>query len=248
MTQVTEISHISNDAPQLCLKTEFMIRPALKLSLSLPLAADAAPIVLAKPDSKSLGLRALLSRWLSKESLAHSRKLAPWLVSGGILGLNLVIHAPTFVMGALISSLTIRILKAIVYSNPICQKAWQWLLKKANLSEKQIPWMTAGFAGGAWLSAAMPSNAAFFVQAENYLRQILSVGQASGVNTLIPLLFGTLRVIFIIYIGIALVRVVNSFRNDEDWVTAVRIPLIVVLCVVIGDALSTLIVQGAGGA
>jgi hypothetical protein len=91
----------------------------------------------------------------------------------------------------------------------------------------------------------MPASAAFFVQAENYLKKILSVGQASGVTTLVPLLFGTLRVIFIIYIGIALVRVINSFRNDEDWVTAARIPLIVVLCVVIGDSLSTLIVQGA---
>lgn len=110
-----------------------------------------------------------------------------------------------------------------------------------------MPWLTIGFAGGSWLSASLPSQAAFFVQAEAYLRQILAAGNASGVDTLIPLLFGTLRVIFIIYIGVALVRVINSFRNDEDWVTAARIPLIVVLCVVIGDALSTLIVEGAGG-
>ena len=248
MTQVTETIYDSDDNTQLCLETEFANRPALKLSLSLPLETDAAPIAPMEATPKSAGLRALLSRWFSKESRDRLRKLAPWLVSGSILGLNLVIHAPTFVVGAMIAGLTIRILKAIIHSNPICEKAWQWLLKKANLSEKQIPWMTAGFAGGAWLSAAMPSNAAFFVQAETYLRQILSVGQASGVNTLVPLLFGTLRVIFIIYIGIALVRVVNSFRNDEDWVTAARIPLIVVLCVVIGDSLSTLIVQGAGGA
>ncbi len=103
--------------------------------------------------------------------------------------------------------------------------------------------MTAGVASGAWLSAAMPSSAAFFVQAEQYLRQILAASNTTGVDTLIPLIFGTLRVIFIIYIGVALIRVINSFRNDEDWVTAARIPLIVVLCVVIGDALSTLIVQ-----
>ncbi len=129
-----------------------------------------------------------------------------------------MIHAPTFVVGSIITGLTIRILKAIIHSNPICRKAWQWLLRKAHLSESQIPWMAAGFAGGAWLSIEMPASAAFFVQAENYLKKILSVGQASGVTTLVPLMFGTLRVIFIIYIGIALVRVINSFRNDEDWV------------------------------
>lgn len=248
MTQLTEIIYASDDVPQLRPKVEFATRSDLQLSLSLPLETDAASISLMESTPQSARVRTLLSRWFSKESRDRLRKLAPWLVSGSILGLNLVIHAPTFVMGALIAGLTIRVLKAIIHSNPICEKAWQWLLKKANLSEKQIPWMTAGFAGGAWLSAATPSNAAFFVQAENYLRQILAAGQASGVDALIPLLFGTLRVIFIIYIGIALVRVINSFRNDEDWVTAARIPLIVVLCVVIGDALSTLIVQGAGGA
>lgn len=248
MTQVIETIYASDDLLQLGLEGESATRPDLHLSLSLPLETGAAPIALPQPMSQSTGVHTLLSRWFSKESRDRLRKLAPWLVSGSILGLNLVIHAPTFVVGALIAGLTIRILKAVIHSNPICEKAWQWLLKKANLSEKQIPWMTAGFAGGAWLSAAMPSNAAFFVQAENYLRQILAAGQASGVDALIPLLFGTLRVIFIIYIGVALIRVVNSFRNDEDWVTAARIPLIVVLCVVIGDALSTLIVQGAGGA
>lgn len=248
MTQVTETIHASDDERQLSPEADFATRPHLKLSLPLPLETGSAAISLVEPTPESAGVRTLLSRWFSKEFGDRLRKLAPWLVSSSILGLNLVIHAPTFVVGALIAGLTIRILKAIIHSNPICEKAWQWLLKKANLSEKQIPWMTAGFAGGAWLSAAMPSNAAFFVQAENYLRQILAAGQASGVDTLIPLLFGTLRVIFIIYIGIALVRVINSFRNDEDWVTAARIPLIVVLCVVIGDALSTLIVQGAGGA
>lgn len=227
-------------------------RPPLKLSTTLPLAAPPAPLAIAKPSLdeaverpalQSRGIRALMSRWLSKEFRIRLRKLAPWMVSGSILGLNLVLHAPTFVIGALIATLTVRIVKAIIRSNALCQRLWQWLLKKANLSEKQIPWMALGVGGGAWLSAAMPSSALFLQAAQDYVQQIFSVSGAVGVDTFVPLIFGVLRVIFIIYIGIALVRVINAFRNDEDWSTAARVPLIVVLCIVIGDALSTMIVQ-----
>lgn len=140
---------------------------------------------------------------------------------------------------------TVRVLKAIIRSNPLCQRVWQYLLDKAGLKGKQIPWLTLGFGGGAWLAAALPSHALFFQAAEQYVQQIFQVQGAGGTNvtTFIPLIFGTLRIIFIIYIGIALVRVINAFRNDEDWTTAARISLIVVLCIVIGDALSSLIVQ-----
>jgi hypothetical protein len=245
MTYTTDTLHKEGD--RTAIACDFAPR-SLNLSINLPLAPEPVSLTAAEPQTaSSFGLRATFANWFSRESLMRLRKMAPWLVSGSILGLNLVIHAPTFVIGALITGLTIKVIKSILHSSPVAKKAWQWLLKKANLSEKQIPWMSLGFAGGAWLSASMPSQAAFFVQAETYLRTILTAGNTTGIDTLIPLLFGTLRVIFIIYIGVALVRVINSFRNDEDWVTAARIPLIVVLCVVIGDALSTLIVEGAGG-
>lgn len=241
-TDMTELLTKSETLAQTAFEQEFT-RCALKLSPTI-----AAPLAIAQPQPKrALSIRSLLSRWFSTEFHAKLRKLAPWLISGGILGLNLVLHAPTFVVGSLIAGLTVQVIKTIICSNEHCQRLWKWLLKKANLSEKKMPWLTAGFAGGAWMSAALPSQAAFFVQAEQYLQQILAVGAASGATALVPLLFGVLRVIFVIYIGIALVRVVNGFRNDEDWSTAARIPLIVVLCVVIGDALSTLIVQGANG-
>jgi|GEM_PF-1370400 len=239
---ITEFLANPETTSQIAFEQEFA-RRALELSPTIT-----APLAIAQPQlRKASGVRSLVSHWFSTEFRAKLRKLAPWLVSGGILGLNLVLHAPTFVVGSLIAGLTVQVVKTIIRSNEQCQRLWKWLLKKANLSEKKLPWLTAGFAGGAWMSAALPSQAAFFVQAEQYLQQILAVGAASGATALVPLLFGVLRVIFVIYIGVALVRVVNGFRNDEDWSTAARIPLIVVLCVVIGDALSTLIVQGANG-
>ncbi len=243
MTQRIRIIHLNDGKTHLCQKVEFATPSDLRQFLSLPLTpTDAAPLMPIEAKIQAQRLRVLPLN----EVRDRIRRRLPWFIAGSILTLNLMLHVPTFVIGSLITGMTIRILKAIIHSNSICRTVWQWLLKKAHLSESQIPWMAAGFAGGAWLSLEMPASAAFFVQAEEYLKKILAVGQASGVNTLVPLLFGTLRVIFIIYIGIALVRVINSFRNDEDWVTAARIPLIVVLCIVIGDALSTLIVQGAG--
>lgn len=245
---------MTTNAPETSLKAEvattnsptleFAPRP-LNLSLNLPLEKPVAePLAMVdSPVQISSGVRGLVSGWFSTELRTRLRKLAPWLISGGVLGLNLVMHAPTFVMGALIATLTVKVMKAIIRSNALTQRLWKWLLKKANLSEKQIPWMAMGVGGGAWFSAAMPSSALFFQAAQDYVQQIFSVNGAIGVDIFIPLIFGVLRIIFIIYIGIALVRVINGFRNDEDWSTAARIPLIVVLCVVIGDALSTMIVQ-----
>jgi hypothetical protein len=222
---------------------------SLDLSLSLPIAPETTPLGIASTQPQQRDrrkLRILFSRWFPQEFRQRLRKVAPWLVSGGILGLDLILQAPTFVLGAAIAALTVRILKAIIRSNPLCQRVWQHLLDKAGLKDKQIPWLTLGFGGGAWLSAALPSHALFFQAAEQYVQQIFQVQGAGGANvtSFIPLIFGTLRIIFVIYIGIALVRVINAFRNDEDWTTAARIPLIVLLCIVMGDALSSLIVQG----
>lgn len=222
---------------------EFAEAPhALELSLSLPLAPDTKSLVEATPPVTSgIGLRAMMSRFWSKEVRTQLRKLAPWLISGAILGLNLVLHAPLFILGATIAALTIRIVKGIIKSNPLCQKVWTMLLEKTGIPESKLPWLSTCFASGAWVSATAPSQALFFSAAEQYVQQIFSVSGVAGIDTFVPLIFGTLRVIFCIYIGIALIRVINGFRNDEDWTTAARVPLIVVLCIVIGDALTTLI-------
>ena len=217
----------------------------LELSLSLPIAPENTSLLkTTAPVTSGIGLRAMMSRFWSKEFRTQLRKLAPWLVSGAILGLNLVLHAPLFVLGATIAALTIRIVKGIIKFSPLCQKIWTTLLEKAGIPENKLPWLSTCFASGAWLSATAPSQALFFNAAEQYVQKIFAVNGVQGVDTFIPLIFGTLRVVFCIYIGIALVRVINSFRNDEDWSTAARVPLIVVLCIVIGDALTTLITAG----
>jgi hypothetical protein len=44
-------------------------------------------------------------------------------------------------------------------------------------------------------------------------------GAATG--DAIPLVFNVLRGLFLLYVGISLVRVINGARQDEDWVRAV---------------------------
>ena len=137
-------------------ETDFAEAPRrLDLSLSLPLAPEVTPLAIAvtqpQPNHR-WSLRALFSQ----EVRQRLRKMAPWLVSGSILGLDLIIHAPTFVLGGAIAALTVRILKTIIRSNPLCQRVWQSLLNKAGLKDQQIPWLSLAFGSGAWLSATLP--------------------------------------------------------------------------------------------
>ena len=63
---------------------------------------------------------------------------------------------------------------------------------------------------------------------------------------MVPLIFGVLRAIFVIYIAIAVIRVLVAARNDDDWSTLARTPLIIVMAIVIGDLMANLVIGGAG--
>jgi hypothetical protein len=84
---------------------------------------------------------------------------------------------------------------------------------------------------------AYPAHAQFFGGAETWMTT--NFGTAAG--DAIPLVFNVLRGLFLLYVGISLVRVINSARNDEDWQTIARTPLIIIIAVTAGDVLTTLI-------
>ena len=209
-------------------KLELKPRPRLPLELKLDL-----------PDSSNTLKPAESSRAAS--FLKWVRTNLPWALSAGILGAELAFHAPLFVVGAGMTALTLKIVKAIIRRTPALQRLLKVALTRVGLTDARLPAMTAGVGVGAWLSVAAPSQALFFSVAEQYFTTVF--GGASAATTAIPLVFGILRVIFVLYLAIALVRVINAFRNDEDWQTAARIPMMVVLCIVLGDVLSTMIVQ-----
>ncbi|MEO1561655.1 MAG: hypothetical protein AAFS12_19250 [Cyanobacteria bacterium J06632_19] len=87
-----------------------------------------------------------------------------------------------------------------------------------------------------------PVQAQFFQNAETWMS-----GQFAGADEAIVLSFNVLRGLFILYLGISLVKVIQSARNDEDWQNLARTPMIILIAVTVGDILTNLIIGGAGG-
>lgn len=97
---------------------------------------------------------------------------------------------------------------------------------------------------------AFPADAQFFNQTEGWLRSSFPMngGTGAGGTDIYKLVFNTLRAIFVLYLAVALVRVIAAARNDEDWQTLARTPLIILITVTMGDILAGLITGGGGGA
>ena len=239
----------SADLPsELQLSAASLIISEQTVNVPVELLAGSVPISVARQE---LGFRSLMSQFFKREFWTKARRIAPWFLSGAVLGINLLISAPVAVIGASLAALTVQVIRSIISSNPFCQKLWKALLAKAGMAEKDVPWVKVSAIGfGSWLAAASPSLA-FLETAETLVTGLFTQAAGQGgadVAPLVPLLFGVIRVIFIIYVLVAIIRVISAFRNDEDWSTAARIPMIVVLCVVLGDALSTLIAKGSKAA
>ncbi|MDB9526960.1 hypothetical protein PN498_13250 [Oscillatoria sp. CS-180] len=83
----------------------------------------------------------------------------------------------------------------------------------------------------------MPASAQFFGDAEAFFQN--SFPQAS---TAIPLIFNALRVIFIIYVAIALISVLQAFRQGEDWLSVARTPAVAVLVIAMGDVITGMVI------
>ena len=88
-----------------------------------------------------------------------------------------------------------------------------------------------------------PAQAQFLQNAETFIAELLTGSNVPA--TLVPLIFGVLRAIFVIYIAIAVIRVLVAARNDDDWTTLARTPLIIVMAIVIGDLMANLVIGGA---
>jgi hypothetical protein len=197
------------------------------LAYSLPLNA---PVASATP---TLNQRWNLSLLFSQAFRQRLKKLTPWLISGSILSLELILHQPAFMLGVSLFGLASMTVKALLRSNPVIQK----LFKRMGLSAQSLPVLSIAFGGGVWLSAATPSQALFFQAAEQFFTTQFPQAAAA-----IPLVFAVLRALFVLYIGVSLIRVINSVRNDDDWQAMARTPLMVAVCVAVGEVLTNLII------
>ena len=87
-----------------------------------------------------------------------------------------------------------------------------------------------------------PAHALFYSKAEEFMKSKVFNG-VQGADTMISLTINVLRAIFVIYVGVAVISVVQKMQQGDDWQTAARIPLVVLLCATIGDKMSEMIVN-----
>ncbi|MFN6568209.1 hypothetical protein [Dendronalium sp. ChiSLP03b] len=95
--------------------------------------------------------------------------------------------------------------------------------------------------------ASAPAQAQFFQNAQTWMTTNFGNGGNAQTTAVITLFFNVLRGLFLLYVGISLVRIIQAARNDEDWQSLARTPLIIVLAVLVGDLVTSLII-GTGGA
>lgn len=92
-----------------------------------------------------------------------------------------------------------------------------------------------------------PANAQFFQGAEDWVQnEFFKDSSTAGGAASVGLVFGAMRAALIVYVGVAIIQIIQKMRQDEEWLAAAKIPLVVVVSVVLGDTLVGMIV-GDGG-
>lgn len=159
----------------------------------------------------------------------------PFLLAFLTFLLTVNLHVYPLLLCVLISALV-----AVIIEQIGCQTR----LPKQSIVLLQILVVTFIITGFCWGYLAEPAQAQFFRKAEDFFRYNLTQGLEGGTGTVaaVSLVFNVLRAIYLLYIAISLIGVVNSIRKDEDWQTVVRTPLLVVVAVTIADVLTGFIV------
>jgi uncharacterized membrane protein len=95
-----------------------------------------------------------------------------------------------------------------------------------------------------WLDYfAAPAQAQFFRRAEDFFNKTLTQGASNNNSQLaVGLIFNVLRAIYLLYIAISLIGVINAVRKDEDWQSVARTPLLVVVAVTVADVLTGFVI------
>ncbi|BAC88560.1 hypothetical protein [Gloeobacter violaceus] len=90
-----------------------------------------------------------------------------------------------------------------------------------------------------------PAHAVFFENARVWLNELfLSTGNltaAFGVDMTV----NVLRAVLLVWIALGIVRTVQAARNDEDWQTTARVPILATISIVVGDVITSLIIPSA---
>jgi hypothetical protein len=163
-------------------------------------------------------------------------KVLPWLAIGGFAGLRLLQLSPTMAIGSGLCMAVVMILRRAARKDVVASR----ILKKMGTPRACRLVLGLLFGSSLWMSQTNPLFAQFFQVAEDFFTTTFP-----DAGDVVPLVFGVIRALFLLYIAVSLVRVIQSARNDDDWQQLARAPMIIVMAVVIGDVLATLVIGGA---
>jgi hypothetical protein len=175
-------------------------------------------------------LRLILGYW--RDRLIES---VPFLLACAVLLSVVSLNSPILLFCLLFGSLS-----AIV----IQQVGQQVNLPKRSLILLQIL-AVAGILSLFWLDYfADPAQAQFFKKAEDFFKNNLTQGltQTGSTQAAVSLVFNVLRALYLLYIAVSLIGVINAVRKDEDWQSVARTPLLVVVAVTIADVLTGFVI------
>jgi hypothetical protein len=161
---------------------------------------------------------------------------APFIIACLVLVSTISLHSPVLLFCMVTGSLIVTIIQRIG--------------QQVNLPKHQlIPLQALAVAvllGVFWLDYfAAPAEAQFFKKAEDFFQNTLTQGASNESNNTqlaVGLVFNVLRALYLLYIAVALIGVMNAVRKDEDWQSIARTPLLVVVAVTIADVLTGFII------
>ncbi|MDY6899336.1 MAG: hypothetical protein SWZ49_14835 [Cyanobacteriota bacterium] len=171
---------------------------------------------------------------VAKSCRAILTESVPFLIACTVFLSVVSLHSPILLFCLLLGSLITVVMQQI---------SWRFDLPKGQLIGLQI-FAIALLLALFWLDYfAAPAQAQFFGKAEDFFKNTLTEGaNDSGTNSAVSLVFNVLRALFLLYIAISLIGVVNAVRKDEDWQSIVRTPLLVVVAVIVADVLTGFII------
>jgi len=153
----------------------------------------------------------------------------------------------------------VMLLVSVAFSHPVitfpflslCYDRYAQWCKKRRINGAALLSMLIGALSVLTITLASiePAHALFFSSAESYIKNNVKLSgiDNSAFTSMISFVFVILRLSFLIYIGVAVVQIIQKGREQEDWISLARTPAIVAGSVFIGDAMAGMVV-GDGSA
>ncbi|HYX15807.1 MAG TPA: hypothetical protein VE944_15850 [Nostoc sp.] len=174
-----------------------------------------------------------------KSSLIILGESVPFLIACAVLVSVISLNSPILLFCLLVGSLIAVITQQIGQQVNLPRRSLIILQILAAAVILSLYWLD-------WFAA--PAQAQFFGEAERFFKRNLGGAQTAGGGSeaAISLIFNVLRAIYLLYIAISLVGVINAVRKDEDWQSIARTPLLVVVAVTVADVLTRFVIGPQG--